>query len=495
MEKNKTKISSECDFDQNVYDPAHSCNKFLLQQEYKERNDNVDNDSLYPTLNDPNFSLKIATRQEFNDTQYDGEIYDVEERANLLSNLEFELSPHQNFVKNYLSSQTPYNSLLLFHGLGTGKTCSAIGICEEHRDYIKQTNTNTKIIIVASPTVQDNFKLQLFNPNIMKLVNGEWSINNCVGNKLINEVNPTHTKNIPKDKMISKINKIINSSYEFMGYREFANYIEKKQVANVDFKKWSANEQRARMKRNLKLEFDNRLICIDEVHNIRNSDENENKRIANQLTFLVKSASNMRLLFLSGTPMFDNYKEIIWLINIMNMNDRRGLIKVSDVFDSKGNFRKAEKGEDETGRDVLIRKATGYVSFVRGENPYTFPYRIYPDLFSPENTFDKNTVPKENVIGGKLVENKIDTVTKHNLFLVKIGDYQKMIYNGIINSHNSEVASDKDVENKLSYTKLQEPIQSLNITFPINNEYLSSDQNIEETIARGNVQIKQTIGT
>ena len=46
-----------------------------------------------------------------------------------------------------------------------------------------------------------------------------------------------------------------------------------------------SNEQMARMKRNLKLEFDNRLICIDEVHNIRNSDDNENKRIANQLTF------------------------------------------------------------------------------------------------------------------------------------------------------------------------------------------------------------------
>ena len=495
MEKNKTQPSSECDFDTNVYDPTHSCNKFLLRQEYKERNDAGDDDSLYPTLNDPNFSLKIATRQEFNDTQYEGEIYDVEERANLLSNLEFELSPHQNFVKNYLSSQTPYNSLLLFHGLGTGKTCSAIGICEEHRDYIKQTNTNAKIIIVASPTVQDNFKLQLFNSNIMKLVNGEWGINNCIGNKLINEVNPTHTKNIPKDKMVSKINKIINSSYEFMGYREFANYIEKKQVANVDFKKWTSNQKTARMKRNLKLEFDNRLICIDEVHNIRNSDENEHKRIATQLTFLVKSASNMRLLFLSGTPMFDNYKEIIWLINLMNMNDRRGLIKVNDVFDSNGNFRKAEKGEDETGRDVLIRKTTGYVSFVRGENPYTFPYRIYPDIFSPENTFDKNTVPKENVLGGKLVENKIDTVTKHNLFLVKVGDYQKMIYNGIINSHNSEVGPEKEVEAKLSYTKLQEPIQSLNITFPINNEYLSSDQNIEQSIVRGNIQIKQTIGT
>ena len=62
--------------------------------------------------------------------------------------------------------------------------------------------------------------------------------------------------------------------------------------------------------------------------------------------FLVKSASNMRLLFLSGTPMFDNYKEIIWLDQYYeHERSSRNLIKVSDVFDAKGNFRKAEKGE------------------------------------------------------------------------------------------------------------------------------------------------------
>ena len=37
-----------------------------------------------------------------------------------------------------MSAQTPYNSLLLYHGLGTGKTCSAITVAEEMRDYLKQ---------------------------------------------------------------------------------------------------------------------------------------------------------------------------------------------------------------------------------------------------------------------------------------------------------------------------------------------------------------------
>ena len=48
----------------------------------------------------------------------------------------FELSPHQNFIRNFLSEYTPYNGVLLYHGLGTGKTCSAIGIAEETRKYM-----------------------------------------------------------------------------------------------------------------------------------------------------------------------------------------------------------------------------------------------------------------------------------------------------------------------------------------------------------------------
>lgn len=96
-------------------------------------------DYLYPSLNDPEFNAKIAMRKEFNDTQFDGGIYNIEKKANEMCNARFELAPHQLFVKNFLSMDTPYKSLLLYHGLGTGKTCSAIGIAEEMRKYMKNT--------------------------------------------------------------------------------------------------------------------------------------------------------------------------------------------------------------------------------------------------------------------------------------------------------------------------------------------------------------------
>jgi hypothetical protein len=117
------------------------------------------------------------------------------------------------------------------------------------------------------------------------------------------------------------------------------------------------------------------LIVIDEVHNIRITDDNENKNVAKNLTYLVNVVDNLRLLLLSATPMFNSYKEIIWLINLMNMNDRRSIIGISDIFDKKGMFK------NKAAEDLFIQKITGYVSYVRGENPYTVPFRIYPNEF------------------------------------------------------------------------------------------------------------------
>ena len=49
-------------------------------------------------------------------------------------------------------------------------------------------------------------------------------------------------------------------------------------------------ELNSRIIRRLRNEFDNRLIVIDEVHNIRKTDDNENKKVAINLELLVKSA-------------------------------------------------------------------------------------------------------------------------------------------------------------------------------------------------------------
>jgi Helicase conserved C-terminal domain len=462
-----------------------TCNKFLLKKELLERKEletNPDDYSfLYPTLNDPYFNIKIAEKKEFQDTKYDGEIYtDIEKRAEYLSRAEFELAPHQAFVRNFLSFQTPYNSLLLYHGLGSGKTCSAIGVCEEMRDYLNQIGKPKKIIIVASPNVQENFRLQLFDERKLKLVDGLWNIRACTGNKLIKEINPMNMKGFDRKKVISMIQKIINGSYKFIGYIGFANWI--KSEGNITGEYKNEKDRAAREANALKRIFNDSMIVIDEVHNIRIAEDNDKKIVAEQLMRLVQIADNMRLLLLSATPMYNSYKEIVWLLNLMNINDRRGVVEVDEIFDKNGAFLKNERGE-ETGKEMLIRKATGYVSFVRGDNPYTFPFRVYPSDFAPEHSFNyqfpngKYAYP----MGSTVSANRDERINILNLYLLEIGNYQAMGYKYIMDNiykKRVSVMTDKGVINdiptidlmgSLNYSVMQLPLEALIIVYPMDN--------------------------
>jgi len=462
----------------NEYDKT--CNKFLLKKELVERNElgqhPEEDDYLYPSLNDPNFTVKIAEKKEFNDNRYDGKIYDIKEQAELLANAEFELAPQQAFVRNFLSFQTPYNSLLLYHGLGSGKTATSIGVCEEQRDYLKQMGISKRTIIVASPNVQDNFRVQLFDERKLKLVDGLWNLKGATGNKFIKEINPMNMKGLTKEKVVSQIKAIINTSYLFLGYIEFANYIEKVKEVKGSFR--DEEDKRIKMTRNLKYEFDNRLIVIDEIHNIRIAEENKNKKVAVQLEDLVKSASNMRLLLLSATPMYNSYKEIVWLLNLMNLNDRRATVEIKDVFDKDGNFKKGPNGEEE-GKELLSRKATGYVSFVRGENPYTFPFRVYPSVFSPKSTLEDVKYPKFQMNGKRIKDQDVIQILKPTIYLTDIGKYQAMGYKFAIDSLRKkkistttktgvvrEMPSFENME-AFGYTLLQIPLEALNIVYPM----------------------------
>ena len=59
---------------------------------------------LYPTLDDPLFNKKIAERQEFYDTRYVAQKGDVRVEGDKLCNAEFELAPHQMFVRNFIQT-------------------------------------------------------------------------------------------------------------------------------------------------------------------------------------------------------------------------------------------------------------------------------------------------------------------------------------------------------------------------------------------------------
>ena len=467
------------------------------------------NNFIYPSLNDPLFTEKITLKKEFSEHFYPKYNGSIEEISTQLCNREFEIAPHQQFVKTFLSNKTPYNSLLLYHGLGTGKTCSAISICEEMRQYIQQFGIKKRIIVVASPNVQENFKKQLFDASKLQNINGYWNIQSCAGRHFIHQINPFNNKNLPKNTLINEVKRIIRETYRFMGYTEFSNWVstivEKTGISTNNIKPESNTDADAnanadtdlninnkRLQKIINKEFSNRLLVIDEVHNIRISGDTPNKKVAENLLNIVKYTENFKLLLLSATPMYNEHKEIIWLTNLMNRNDKRSTIDIKDVFNNDGTFKTEYSKQiniydddgnivdtndeiNESGQQLLRRKLLGYVSFIRGENPYTFPFRIYPSLFNIHKT-NKQTdfiYPQRQINGMKITT----PILHSDIYLNELQKYQYFGYKLCVNKY-IELLPEDEISTGVGWQKVEPIIQSLNIIYP--NSYI--DTLIEKNI-------------
>ena len=434
----------------------------------------------YPHIHDLQLQKKIALKKEFQ-YKYDGDIKNIieeDKNGKLCTKLEF---PHQQFVKTFINDKTPYNSLLLYHGLGSGKTCSAIGITEEFRKSNKYNPSFKKIIVIASPNVQENFKLQLFNKKKLEKINKTWRLEGCVGSSLLHELKNYNLDSLSKEKIIRKIEKIISNNYTFTGYEKFANKIQR--LINFDIDNNSV--KRKRIKKILNKTFDGCMIIIDEVHNIRITNEGDNeqannkrKKIASAILQLVKNVNHLKFLFLSATPIFNDPKEIVFLLNLMNINDGYSPIHTKEIFDNMGNL--LVKNGQNVGYKKLIEKANGYISYVRGENPYNFPFKIYPNDFKDEMSIKMHRYPLYQ-FNNKQIENGIENLDIH-LNILK--NEQKEGYinsiDEIFKSINDNKLNDFQNMDTFGYTTLQEPLKRLNICFKIksdNNDIYYSGRN------------------
>ena len=71
---------------------------------------------------------------------------------------------------------------------------------------------NQRIIVVASPNVQENFKLQLFDERKLELVNDLWNLKGCVPEiNFLKEINPgSLTEGLSKEQVVKQIYKDSN---------------------------------------------------------------------------------------------------------------------------------------------------------------------------------------------------------------------------------------------------------------------------------------------
>lgn len=398
----------------------------------------MDTPILYPSLNNPNFIEEITNHPEFINFMNKSEpitLKDLKKTAsiNCTSVDQFVYKKIQLFVSHFISLNTPYNSVLLYHGVGVGKTCSSLLITDNFRDYVKKHKK--KIYILTKTSVQADYKKELFNSSKEdnKLNKNSFF---CLSDKYLDEYNEFLHNNPsiinPKKKFL---NNIVNEYYEIYGYTEFTNHF--KYIKKLD--------ETTRSKEIHKF-FSNSVFVIDEVHNLRDESQepNEdgtkpssksNKESREFIYDIIKSLKEpIKLILLSATPMYDKYDEIEFIINLLLANEKKKSIKLSTIT----NYIK--DSSNTKLRDIIIKKTRGLISYIKGNDPTIFPKILHPDE-SIDITFTDETKR---------------LLTKFNVVPSIMSDYQKEIYLSI---NNIEKGNKDDLKKKFS-----------NIVFPLKNK-------------------------
>lgn len=208
-----------------------------------------------------------------------------------LNKLEFsdedkvKLKYHQFIVEKFFTRNKHLRGILICHSMGTGKTRIAVSIAEHYRKFDKRRN----IIILLPKSLEGNFK------NTLR----DYS-------------------NIDDDMM--------NKKYKFVSLNASNMF---KQVSSVDKSKEEIEYEKKLgdfmndIKRSNSL--DDSLLIVDEAHNFFNSITNGSKN-AVALYDLIISSNNLKIIFLTGTPIINDPFELIPCFNML-----RGYIIIDSI--------------------------------------------------------------------------------------------------------------------------------------------------------------------
>lgn len=231
----------------------------------------------------------------------------------------FQLFNHQRFIKDYIQFDSPFRGVLLYHGLGVGKTCASVVAAEilmRHMDvlvflpaslkqnykneikkcgsHIYMQNQNWEFIVDSEKhaVVEEFRKKYRINRSIVKKHNGVW----IAHGQDSDTGTPFHSLNDDMKTQLSKyIDDLIEDKYRFVHYNGLTRNI--LQSLNSD-------------------SLNNKTIIIDEVHNFISTAQRP-KTLSALLYKKILEAKNSKIICLSGTPVINNPIELAYLINML----------------------------------------------------------------------------------------------------------------------------------------------------------------------------------
>jgi hypothetical protein len=287
----------------------------------------------------------------------------------------------QRIVELYLDYRSPYNSCLVFHGLGSGKTLLTILVIS---NYLR--NTNRPIIVLVKPRLRANFRQE------MKIVSSEVLFG----------------EDLDKDER----EKRINSRILLVSYESFANRL--KGTGSWNFPIIQKKNFKTGF---LQFPFDTRkkdngdamqgcLIAMDEVHNIITPKDGGGRSPTEEAasiiyTSLMKTKDTIRV-FLTATPYRHHPAEIGLLLN---MNKEPGEERFPEAFtqDKTAEGETYQKIDLEKTKQLFIQDyiktdKNGFQKMKNKEKFKRLATRSGISYFSTNNPTEVAITPKNKIV-------------------------------------------------------------------------------------------------
>ena len=280
----------------------------------------------------------------------------------------------QLFVSNYMDLSTKNKGLLLYHKIGAGKTCAAVKIAENFKG-------KRNIIMTCPASLVGNF---------YKEIRSECTSNEYMNESIRNKLKSLDVQSREYKTLINSINDKIDQNYQIYSYNK---------IADLLF--------------NRKLRLDNSLLVIDEVQNI----VSEHGSYYKILLGAIMKASNLRIVIMSATPIFDKPMELGLTLNMITSDN--SLFEVGNKFNEKYIDYKIIDNEpiySIKNTQQLRLKLNGLVSYFSGAPSYVFPERRQKIIKCPMSRYQYDSYKIVQRKEGKI--NKLDLLKLPNNFFI-----------------------------------------------------------------------------
>jgi hypothetical protein len=265
----------------------------------------------------------------FNDYKKELENVENEDSCEKKGSSTFSLLTHQKIVRDYLNLYTPYRGLLLYHGLGSGKTCTSIAIAEGMK-------SNKQVFVMTPASLKMNFfsEMKKCGDDIYRK-NQYWEFVSIDGKPefvgVLAKALSLSTDYIRKNGGAWLVNINKETNYETLEpsqqqqLDDQLNEMIRNKYRDINYNGMNENKMKILTGNNTRNPFDNSVIVIDEAHNFVSRIVNKitsKKSISYRLYDYIMNAKNAKVVLLTGTPIINYPNEIGILYNLL-----RGYIK------------------------------------------------------------------------------------------------------------------------------------------------------------------------